>query len=675
MKLLNYLCVLVVLSSVAPCRTSAQKLSFTKEINYLKENKKTPTEYIIEKFSTYDLVILGEDHAIKDNLDFVASMIPQLYKAGVYNLGMEFGASEMQSKLDSLINAPQYDEQLARDMIYFYNVGWAYKEYPGIYKAAWKFNKSLPAKAKKFRIINLSYQYDWSKYEQVRTPESMAKVFYKGTPDKYRTERIEKEILAKNEKALLFVGSVHAFTKFKMGVPNTVTVLSMNNDNFSYKHDFYYYDDGFLGNRLYKKYPERIFNILLHCALYSIPGDKASDGSPANEAIEAIMKDMKYKPVGFDLMNSPLGNLRDFSIYSQGYKDFTFGQMFDGYIFLKPFDQMTGCTIDSLFFKNKSWEETRKQIPDPNWFMPKNQTEFWNKIKWYVAMRQRYKDVIDTSAPKVNSGRLIHFKDFPSKYVQPRNVEVWLPENYNESKRYSVLYMHDGQMLFDSTTTWNRQEWQVDEHMSNLLNRKAIKDCIVVGVWNNGKYRHTEYFPQKALEYMPQATKDTLTRQLLEGKPQADNYLKFLVKELKPFVDSVFTTIPDKQNTFIAGSSMGGLISMYALCEYPEVFGGAACLSTHWIGNFQKNTDIPNAFAQYIKTTLPSAADHKFYFDYGTAGLDSLYKPYQLKINSILAAKGYITKNHVTKEFRGDDHSEKSWNKRLDIPLLFLLKR
>jgi predicted alpha/beta superfamily hydrolase len=291
------------------------------------------------------------------------------------------------------------------------------------------------------------------------------------------------------------------------------------------------------------------------------------------------------------------------------------------------------------------------------------------------TIRQSDKEMIDSTIPKVSSGKLVRYKVLHSRYAQPRNVDIWLPENYDKSKRYAVLYMHDGQMLFDSTTTWNGQEWQVDEHMSNLLNRKVIRNCIVVGIWNNGKYRHTEYFPQKALEYLPPAVKDSLTRQLLDGKPQADNYLRFLVKELKPFVDSVFTTIPDKENTFIAGSSMGGLISMYALCEYPEVFGGAACLSTHWIGNFQKNDEIPAAFAQYIKTSLPPAVDHKFYFDYGTVGLDSLYKPYQLKINSILATKGYTTKSWKTKEFKGADHSEKSWNKRLDIPLLFLLKR
>jgi len=663
MRQIKFLCVLGAIIFVMLTKTNAQQTSFAKEVAYLKENGKTPADYIVGKFSTYDIVLLGESHAIKENLDFVASLIPRLYKAGVYNLGMEFGASEMQTKLDSLLNAPQYNEQVARDMIYFYNVGWAYKEYPEIYRAVWRFNKSLPGNAKKFRIINLSYQYNWSAFEVQGTPESRSKIFYKGTIDKYRAEIVEKQVIEKNEKALLYVGSVHAFAKFTSGISKS------NNDNLTDLDD-----NLFLGNWLYKKHPEKVFNIILHCTFFSRPDKQGAEVSPANGAIEKIMKSLKYKPVGFDLIHSPLSNLPDNSTYSQGYDDFSIGQLFDGYIFLKPFDQMTGCAIDSQFFNNRSWAETKKQIPDPNWFVPKNMDDYWAKIKSYVNIRQRYKDVIDSTVPRVNGGRLMRFENFQSRFVQARTIDVWLPQNYDESKRYSVLYMHDGQMLFDSTTTWNHQEWQVDEHISNLINHKTIKDCIVVGIWNNGKYRHAEYFPQKALDYLPQASKDTLTRQLLEGKPQADNYLQFMVKELKPFIDSVFTTAPNKENTFVAGSSMGGLISMYALCEYPDVFGRAACLSTHWIGTFQKNDEVPAAFAQYLKTYLPSPKNHKLYFDHGTVGLDSLYNPYQLKVDSILTVKGYTVKSWETKVFMGADHSERSWNKRLDIPFLFLLK-
>ena len=146
------------------------------------------------------------------------------------------------------------------------------------------------------------------------------------------------------------------------------------------------------------------------------------------------------------------------------------------------------------------------------------------------------------------------------------------------------------------------------------------------------------------------------------------------MKELKPFIDSNFSTLKNRQNTFIAGSSMGGLISMYAICEYPLVFGGAACLSTHWPGIFTTiNNPVPAAFLQYLTTHLPAPGTHKFYFDYGTATLDSMYKPFQLQADAIMRQMGYTARNWMSKEFIGDDHSEASWRKRFHIPAFFLL--
>jgi enterochelin esterase-like enzyme len=121
---------------------------------------------------------------------------------------------------------------------------------------------------------------------------------------------------------------------------------------------------------------------------------------------------------------------------------------------------------------------------------------------------------------------------------------------------------------------------------------------------------------------------------------------------------------------------MGGLISMYALCEYPDVFGGAACLSTHWPGTFSMdNNPIPAAFMKYMRTHLPSPKTHKIYFDYGDATLDALYPPLQQMADEIMKEKGFNAKNWLTKFFPGEDHSENAWKKRLDIPLVFLLKK
>lgn len=276
--------------------------------------------------------------------------------------------------------------------------------------------------------------------------------------------------------------------------------------------------------------------------------------------------------------------------------------------------------------------------------------------------------------PKVSSGKIERIENFKSQYIEPRNVDVWLPDDYHPSKKYAVLYMHDGQMLFDSTMTWNHQEWGVDEIVSKLLAEHKIEDCIVVGIWNTGAHRHTDYFPEKPIAYLPKSRQDSLIKQELAGEPKSDEYLLFLTKELKPFIDQHFSTYTDQAHTFIIGSSMGGLISMYAICEYPTIFGGAACMSTHWPGSLKKMDGvIPAAFNKYLDLHLPSPKNHKIYFDYGSETLDSYYKPYQLKVDETMKAHGYTAENWETKEFPGQNHSEKSWRSRLDIPLIFLL--
>lgn len=284
---------------------------------------------------------------------------------------------------------------------------------------------------------------------------------------------------------------------------------------------------------------------------------------------------------------------------------------------------------------------------------------------------------VEAQIPKVSSGEIRHFEKFSSKYVAARNVDIWLPKNYTPTKKYSVLYMHDGQMLFDSSITWNKQEWQVDEKLGSLISNDLINPIIVVGIWNTGETRTNDYFPEKVLNYLPDSIKQVLLNKDFNNKPaQADNYLKFIVEELKPFVDSSFSTFKDKSHTYIAGSSKGGLISFYAFCEYNKVFGGAACLSTHWIGStlFSDNT-IPIAFKQYALEKLPKAGNGKLYFDFGTKTLDSLYLPYQNMMNNVLKKKRYTSKNWITKMFAGENHSEKAWAVRLQIPILFLFKK
>ncbi len=283
----------------------------------------------------------------------------------------------------------------------------------------------------------------------------------------------------------------------------------------------------------------------------------------------------------------------------------------------------------------------------------------------------------------LSSGTIQRIDSFPSKFITPRTVDVWLPDDYAKDKKYAVLYMHDGQMLFDATKTWNKQEWKVDEIVSTLVKEGKIKDIIVVAIWNIPEMRFTDYYPKKTLELLSENVRDSLFNEtkkrgdtLSLNDFQADNYLKFMVNELKPHIDKYYSTLTDYQNTFISGASMGGLISMYAVCEYPEVFGGAACISTHWPGIMPSdNNPVPATFFSYMNTNLPSPKTHTFYFDYGTETLDQYYPQYLGDIDSIFFGKGYTEKNYMNLEFEGADHSEESWNRRFDIPLTFLLKK
>lgn len=292
------------------------------------------------------------------------------------------------------------------------------------------------------------------------------------------------------------------------------------------------------------------------------------------------------------------------------------------------------------------------------------------------------KVVAEPSGLQVSAGSVERIKNFPSRFVPPRNIDVWFPEGYPSAGRYQVLYMHDGQMLFDGATTWNKQEWGVDETMQRLIDQDSIPETIVLGIWNSGDNRHAEYFPQKPFMELSEEIGEMYEKEnekkkrLFSNTVYSDDYLKFIVQELKPFIDSTYATRPEREATFIAGSSMGGLISWYAVTEYPEVFGGAAAISTHWPGiGPTENNPVPAMFLGYLRDNMPAPGTHKFYFDYGTKTLDALYAPHQVKVDSLMAEMGYSKENWLTRKFEGADHSENSWKKRFAIPIKFLLKK
>jgi enterochelin esterase-like enzyme len=290
----------------------------------------------------------------------------------------------------------------------------------------------------------------------------------------------------------------------------------------------------------------------------------------------------------------------------------------------------------------------------------------------------------DSTGPvQVSAGRIVDLGIVQSKFTDPRRVVVWLPPTYRSNgQRHAVLYMHDGQNLFDKATAGYGMEWEVDEHLSRLIAEKKVRPTIVVGIWNTPK-RLREYVPSKAFAHLPPEYMERV-RGLYGGDPLSDGYLKFIVHELKPRIDRDYRVKRDRRNTAIMGSSMGALISLYAVNEYANVFGGAGMVSTHWplfipaegkkdISDAEYEV-VSSAFERYLAPALPDPSTHRLYFDHGSETLDAIYARYQKRVDAIVERRGYRRgRNWISRNFPGQAHNEISWASRVDIPLQFLL--
>jgi pimeloyl-ACP methyl ester carboxylesterase len=295
--------------------------------------------------------------------------------------------------------------------------------------------------------------------------------------------------------------------------------------------------------------------------------------------------------------------------------------------------------------------------------------------------QRRAGEPVPSSMQPLAGGELVRYDAFPSRQVDPRTVYVWLPRGYDTSRtRYDVIYAEDGQNLFLPADAYGGKTWGIAEHLQAGIDSGAVRPAIVVGIWNT---------PRRGQEYAPRAGQDTAALARLArdwgGPVISDRYVRFLAEELKPFIDRHYRTRVDRAHTFLMGSSMGGLISLYALVQRPDVFGGAACLSTHWpmvypsdpLSTLASDTAqrIAANFLTYVDRHLPSPTTHRFYFDHGGQSLDAYYEPYQRRMDAILRRHGYVPRvNVLSLDFPAETHNETSWRDRVAIPLAFLLR-
>ncbi len=317
-------------------------------VNYLTTNWQTAEDYVIGKFDSHDYVIIGERHYLKQDVDLVLRLIPKLFENGIYNLAIEFGSYTTQNLVDSLLNLPFFDRKLARTIIFKSEADWAFKEYIDIYKIAWEINHSLNSDTNKFRVINIGYPF-------YPCEEGLDR-FGGYNPDKYMAEIVFKEIVSKGAKALIYSGAHHAFTKY-------------HQPKYNFENDsLYRLEDSRMGNVLYDSLKDRTFNIYLHAPWISDKGFEQPGVLPVNGSIDSVMKFFNYKPVGFDVYNTPFGNLSaNNTYYAFGYKDFKLRNFCDGYIFQGEFKNYQSVTMEKDFITSENIDELKAYLRCDDW--------------------------------------------------------------------------------------------------------------------------------------------------------------------------------------------------------------------------------------------------------------------------------------------------------------------
>ena len=258
-----------------------------------------------------------------------------------------------------------------------------------------------------------------------------------------------------------------------------------------------------------------------------------------------------------------------------------------------------------------------------------------------------------SAPPHTLTGEFRHHKNFTSEFLgNQRDVIVYLPPGYDaqETRRYPVLYLNDGQNVFDRATSFAGVEWEVDETAQALIEQGAIEPLLIVGVYNTGETRIDEYAP-------------TVDPKLKRGG-KADLYGRFLREELKPFIDRRYRTQPGPDSTGLGGSSMGALVALHLGLKHPEVFGKLLLMSPSvwW----------DRGIALRTAESLRAKPSTRIWLDIGTR--EGRFTPAQVRtLRDILLAQGWrLDADLKFLEVKGGLHNEAAWARRVEPALRFL---
>lgn len=300
---------------------------------WLERTGMPPENYVVSKFSKYDLVMLGETHEVKENCEFVAALVPLLYRAGVRTLCSEFVVSRHNERLATIVTAGEYDETAVKEL---FRTGpwptWGYKEYMDIVRAVWTLNRGLPSGADPFRIVGIDS--DWRQID-ILTKGAAERMKIVLAREAHMVNTIAREVFEKRTKALLHIGFAHTARQGK----RVAASLAKNH-----------------GNQLYQ--------ICMH---HDMPGA----GAPGRltRFIEEVVTGAKAERVGFDVAGTPLASLRD----DQGQyfqmlgKQSTFKDFAEGYVYLGSTSQLKPVTWAKGFITPNTFEEARTVAERLRW--------------------------------------------------------------------------------------------------------------------------------------------------------------------------------------------------------------------------------------------------------------------------------------------------------------------
>jgi len=340
----------------SPGRPAPSPAALSQLLEFAQSTWRSPEDYVLSAFAAHDVVLLGEFFKIRQNVQLVRDLVPRLYAAGVRNLGIEYALSEDQPEIDALVTAPSWDENRARAVTFHWLVTWGYQEYIDLYRAVWEVNHSRAAGAKPLRIIGLNVRQNWEylkTQKDLEDPAVVARIYANGVPEAHMADVIQQEITSKGEKALVFCGTQHIFTRYRSAAyeKNAVNMKLPETRR--------------MGNIVFSRIGSRVFGISLHSP-WPDQGQKSGLSWAADGTLDALIDALPpdKKDGGWDLAGTPLGAV---PLGRNGYAEDgaggTLADLFDGYIFQGPIARYTMVTPIPNFVSAADAETAGQRFP------------------------------------------------------------------------------------------------------------------------------------------------------------------------------------------------------------------------------------------------------------------------------------------------------------------------